>query len=414
MTSSQPLPVPAARSSFAGDLVVAAVIGGAAYALSCLLVQATDAPHGFGNDWQAMSAAPLELRGLLPHRLLSPMLAWLCGCGGEGWVPFTRGLAVLLLMTVALFARRRGAELVDAALVTVAIAVTAATQLYKEHWVGYVDPLSYTLFFWALLVARHPAPFWALWFCNLLNHEMAAFALPWLWFVRRRAGGKWQHDLIGAGLALGTYAAFYLWVQANAPKQLFDAEYFASHPLFPGGTFVVWCLALLHLVVAYGPVLAVLAWQQHRRAQDGERWHLWLVALASATIFCIAWDWARHSNVVVLPLVLASLAFLRAGHRLMYAGLIALGVGLMMWVRPWSADAWPTSAIANNPLLVGSGVAVVHKPRFDGDFNVTFGPLSVALQNWLPVAWQVLAVAYAIGAVIWLAGALFARREARG
>jgi hypothetical protein len=395
------------------DLGLALGLGGLAYALSCVVVPPEGVVKGFGEQWQMMSAAPLELRGLLPQRLLAPLLAWLCGCGGDGYVVFARGLAVFLLVTVACFALRRGVAIVDAALVTLAVAATASIQLYKEHWVGYPDPLCYALLFWMLLLARHPVSFWGLFLLNLLNHELVAFVLPWLWFVRRQAGGKWQHDVLGAGVSLGIYGAFYLWVQQHAPQQVFDAAYFANHPLFPGGSIVVWMLALVHLVVAFGPVLAVLAWHQHRRARDGERWHLWLMALSAFVIFCIAFDWARHSNLIVVPLVIASLAFLRAGHRVAYAGLIALGVVLMLWVRPWSPTAWPTHAVAAVELLVQSGVAVVGPPRYSGDLNVTFGPVSAALQNWLPVVWTTLAAIYAIGVAIWLVGALFARAEAK-
>src|SRR5262249_9099558 len=157
----------------------------------------------FGEQWQSMSEAPFELRGQFPQRMLAPLLAHVVGMGGEHFVAFVRGLAVLLLATVCFFCRRRGASFVDASLVTLAVAVTATIQMYKQHWVGFVDPLGYTLFFWAWLAAPRPAVVWGLFLANLLNHELAVFLLPWLWFVRRHADGRWLVDAIGAAAAIG-------------------------------------------------------------------------------------------------------------------------------------------------------------------------------------------------------------------
>ena len=394
------------------DLSLAVVVGLLGYALSCWLVAPGTVPSGFGIDWQLVSERPQDLPGRLPHRLLAPVVAWACGCGGANYLVFVRGLSVFLLATVFFFCRRRGASVLDGALVTLAVAVTAPVQMYKEHWVGYPDAVCYGLFLWMLIAAKQPAVFWSLFFVNLLNHELAAFLLPWLWFVRREAGGSWRADALGAGLALAVYAAFYLWVKAVAPQQLFDANYFLGHPLFPGGTVAVWGLALTHLVVAFGPVLAVLAWHQHVREHGRERLHLWAVGAGVVVIFCIAFDWARHSNLVVIPLVLASLRFLQAGHRLAYGALVALGVGLMVWIPPWSPSAWPTDRMANPTLLVSSGLVVLPPPGAEANsLNITFGPLSATLNNWLPQVWPVLATITAIAAAIWLTGAALAWRQ---
>ena len=380
--------------------VLAAVLG---YGLSCLLVAPGPAPLTFGDQWRLMSEAPLELRGQFPHRILAPALAHVAGMGGERFVLFARGLAVLLLAMVFLFCRRRGAAVVDAALVTTAIALTAAVQMYKQHWVGFVDPLCYSLFFACWLAARRTVLFWALFFANLMNHELAAFLLPWLWFVRREVGGDRRADLLGGATALGLYGAFYLWVRAAAPAQKYGADYFAQNPLFPGGTVVVVLLALVHLVVAFGPVLAVLGWHQVR-APGRERWHTWLVVGGVLAIFCIAFDWARHSNLVVLPLVLASVRFLAAGHRALYAGLVALGAALMAWLPPWTSG-WPTSALADVGLWARTHVIVTNPATGEP----IAGSLRAVLTEWLPEVWPVLAAVLAILAVIWLAGVAFAR-----
>jgi hypothetical protein len=406
-----PLPttLPTKRPS-ATTLLWALLVGAACYLVSCALVAPTDDPHGFGIQWRDMSERPFELVGQLPHRILTPLLAHVTGCGGDRYVPFTRGLTVLMLAVVCLVARRRGAMWVDALLVTLAVAVTAPVQMYKQHWVGYADPLCYTLFLLAMLAARRPAVFWGLFLLNLLNHELAAFLLPWLWFVRRRAGGDWRHDVLGAGAALALYAAFYLWVRANGPQQLYNADYFLANPLFPGGTFVVWLLAMVHWTVAFGPVLAVLAWHVHGRAHGMERLHFWLVLGSVLVIFCIAFDWARHSNLILLPFVVASVRWLDGsnGRRLAYVGLTAVAVLLFVLVPPWAPDAWPTHAMANIDLLLRTGMVVPN-----GN-NIGFGSLSSAVGQWLPEVWPMLLAIAAILAAIWALGAVSAGRVGSG
>lgn len=406
MPARPELPFAAPRSSVGRDLAVAAVAGALAYALSCVVILPGDVAKGFGIQFQVLSTDPPALLGQFPQRILGPLLAWLCGMGGDGFLPFCRLYAVFLLATVCFFCRRRGAAGIDAGLVTLAIALTAPVQLYKDHWVGYPDALCYALFFWSLLASKRGAPlFWGLFLLNLLNHELAAFLLPWLWVVRRQAGAAWLGDAIGAALALGLYGAWYLYVKSAAPAQVFNASYFASHPLFPGGSVVVWLMALVHLVTTFGPVLAVLAWHQSRREHGRERLHLWLVAGGVFVIFCIAFDWARHSNLVVLPLVLASVRFLAAGHRARYAGLVALGCGLMLWIPPWAPNAWPTDALANTTVLVETGMIVIE----NGDYFP--GTLDSALHRWLPRVWPMLLAVLAVGAAIWAAGWALARRD---
>jgi hypothetical protein len=408
MTQAPPTPDRPAAARIAVDLGAALVAAGLCYGLSCLIVAPgvlDPANHTFGTQWQWMSAAPFDLIGQFPHRFFGPLLAHCLGFGGDHWVLFVRGLAVLLLATVFFFARRRGAKPGDALLVTLALAVTAPIQIYKQHWVGYVDPLCCLLFFWMWLAARRPVLFWGLFLANLLTHELAAFLLPWAWFVRREANGSVRADVIGAGLALGLYGAFYLWVKAAAPQQRYHASYFFDNPMFPGGTVVIITLAIVHLVVAFGPILAVLAWHQHVRPRDRERMHLWLVGGGILAIFCIAWDWSRHSNLIALPLAVASLRFLADGHRLVYAGIVALGVGLMAWIPPWSSSAWPTSAMAH--VLFETGAAV-QNPATTQPMG---GTLSDVFTKWVPAVAPVLVPILAILAAIWFAGAWFARRQ---
>ncbi len=384
------------------DVVFALAAGWLLYQGSCLLVAPSlEIGGGFEVDWQLMSQDPFALKGRFPHRVLVPLLAWLLGYGGDGYLAFTHGLHVLLLASTCFVALRLGGGRLDALLVGAAVAITAPTQMYKLHWNGYSDPICYTLFLWAMLSARRPQVFWPLFLVNLMNHELAGFLLPWLFFLRRREDARWRLDLVWIGVTCGVYLAYYLWIKSQA-AQLFSADYFLSHPLFPGGTFAVWNLAGVHWVTTFGPVLALLAWHQRSQPSSGERWHLWLVLLGVLVIFCIAFDWARHSNLLMLPLVVAMTRFCSAGlvPRLVAGGLLVVTLLLFWLVPPWSSTAWPTSLLADPGLLVQTGMLVLG----EGEFDIGFGTLGDALGRWLPAVWPILATVHAIGAVIWFAG----------
>jgi hypothetical protein len=400
-----PIPPAGAPPNVWRDLGLAVAIGVACYALSCMLVAPAAEPVSFGVQWRAMSDAPFELRGQFPQRMLAPLLAWATGLGGPHYVLFARGLCVLLLVTVAFFCRRHRARAADTVLVTLAVALTAAVQMYKQVWPGYVDPLGFALFFAMWLTATRPVVFWSLFLANLLNHELAAFLLPWAWFVRREANGDRRADALGAALALVVYGAFYLWVRSAAPGQKYNADYFFTNPMFPGGTVVIVSLAVTHVVVAFGPVLAVPAWHQHVRSHGRERLHLWLVLAGILAIFCIAWDWNRHSNLLVLPFVLASVRFLAAGHRAVYAGLVALGAALMSLIPPWTTASQPIATVADLNVLLATDAAV-RNPVTQEPMG---GRLGDVLTRWIPEVAPVLATIVAILAGIWIAGALFAR-----
>lgn len=385
-------------SAVAGDVLLSVAIGLLLYGASCLWVWPDATAKGFGIQWEMMSADPFGLVGQLPQRILAPLLGWSLGCGGApNYVLFTRSFSVLLLATVCFFCRRRGAGVLDATLIAAAVAATSPVQMYKLHWVGYSDPLQYSICFWMLLAAKRPPLFWGLYLANLLTHELAIFLWPWFWFVRRRQDSNRRADLVGSIVAIGLYGAFYQWVKLTATQQAYHADYFLQHPLFPGGTVVVWSLAITHWVIASGPILAVLAWHQHRAEHGRERLHFWLVLAGIVVIFCIAFDWSRHSNLIVIPLVLASLRFLAAGHRLAFVALLALGVGLMERWSPWPTISWPTYEIVDP--AIHNGVVILLPDQSFG-----FGPLSAALQGWLPLVWTRLLAIFGILAAIWTTG----------
>lgn len=403
------------------DLLLALAFGWFAYSMSCWFVGPSNVVSGqFAIDWQKMSADPFSFPGSLPHRILAPFLAWLLGYGGDGYLAFIRGLNVLMLASAFFAVRRLGGMYLDGLLVALAIALTAPVQLYKQHWVGYTDPICYTLFIWMMLVARNPYVFWALFLTNLMNHELAGFLLPWLWYLRRRQDARWRLDLVCIAVACGIYLAYYLWVKAQV-EQTYSIDYFLSHPLFPGGSFAVWNLAAVHLTCTFGPILALLAWHQHTPQQRGERWHLWLVLLGVGVIFCIAFDWARHSNLIVLPLIVAATRFLAEGNRnrLVFGGLLGLALILFWLVPPWSPTAWPTRLFFHGPhewqvahpgkqFLVEIKM-ILPEPTVGGGVNIGFGSLETALTEWIPVIWKPLALVHAIGLAIWGAGWAFAR-----
>lgn len=408
MTADDVLTDRSKMQPFAVSAALALFVGLGVYWLSCLVVAPTSQiGGGFEVDWHLMSMDPFALQGRFPHRILVPFSAWLLGFGGDGYMQFTRGLHVVLLASVCLVVLRYRCKVVDAVLVTGAVALTAPTQMYKLHWNGYTDPICYSLFLWMMLVARNPWVFWSLFFVNLMNHELAGFLLPWLWFLRRREDMRWRLDLILAGAACGVYLTYYLWVKATA-QPLFNIDYFLKHPLFPGGTLAVWNLAGVHWVCTFGPMLAFLAWHQHAKLRGSDRWHLWLVLLGILVIFCIAFDWARHSNLLMLPLVVASAHFLAQGNRYRAVFALFLGVSVLLfwWIPPWTSSAWPTSVFADGLLLAQSGVVVVGP---GGPFDIGFGPLSAVVGKWLPAIWKPLLVLHSIGAAIWLAGFFMAR-----
>ena len=390
-----------------GACVWAVAIGAAAYFVSCLLVQPLPQAEGFGLNWEAMSRDPFALVGQHPHRILTSLLSWLFGFRGPpDFMTFTRIMAVVFLATIAFVSLRRGAAVIDAALIALAMALTAPIQIYKQVWCGYCDALTYTLLLCMLLAVRRPAVFWSLFFLGMTNHELVGFLLPWAWFARRQQDDRRRADAIGAAVAVGLYVAFYFVVKKSAPAQLYSSDYFLGHPLFPGGAMAVWVTSFVHWVIAFGPVLAVIAWHQHEPANGVERRHLWWVLAGLGAILCIAFDYSRHCNVLVVPFVLAATRFLQRGpvHRAIFVGLVALGAGLMTVWSPWVKSSWPTAVFTDAMALAHDGVLIDY-----GGHDLGFGPLSATVQNWLPRVWPTLWPTLCILALIWTAGALLAR-----
>lgn len=375
--------------------IVAFLVAGFAYFVSCLFLWPAEANKGFGEEWQAMSADPFSWPGRFPHRIFAPLLAWFTGMGGPDYVRFVRALHVLMLACVFLWARRLGTKRFDCGLIVLAVAVTAPVQMYKIHWVGYSDPLAYSLFMIGAMCARRTAVFWLLFLANLLTHELALFLLPWLWFLRRQVDASPRADAAWIAGVGACYAAYYLAVKSVA-RQVFSYEYFlVVDPLLPWGPIAVWCLMLTHWLLAFGPVLAVIAWHWHTPSHGRERWQLWLVVAGILAILALAFDWMRHANLIVLPFVLASARFLKAGGRIAYAALLAVSA-LMLWLHPpWDAGGEPTRTLW---IRIGE-LVIAPQPK---DF-------SRVITEWLPAVWPTLLWVYTLLGLVWLLGFGMAR-----
>ncbi|MCY2958294.1 MAG: hypothetical protein NT107_14815 [Planctomycetota bacterium] len=310
------------------DALLAAVVGTALYFLTCLWLPYGPAPKvGFPEQWALMAKDPFGLVGQFPHRLLAPLLAW-CLFLGNDFYTFARAVSVLLLAVVFLFCRSRGSKPIDALLVTLAIAVSGAVQMYKmpppRQWGGYPDALTFSLLLLCVIAVRHSAVFWGLFFVNLCNHEVAMFVLPWLLFVRREQGARFSNDLLYLGIVLGAYAALRIYIGAHASAAVYTVDYFKndSQRMFPCGTFWLAILVLAYWLVAFGPLLIVLAWHQSTRANGRERMQLWLMVGGILAVFVFAYDFSRHGNLLLIPIVLASVRFLAAEQR--HRGLFVL------------------------------------------------------------------------------------------
>lgn len=315
------------------DTALALAAGFTAYLLSCLIAMPGPLPAtGFGHEWALMSVQPFAFVGQYPQRLLSPLLGHLIGLDGPDYFWFSRLLSVLLLTTVFAFCRSRGCDRAAAGLVTLAVAISGAIQIYKGL-VGFSDNLSFALLLLAAMLARHGALFWLVLLVNLTNHELVVFFVPWLWFLRWQQGGSWRFDGPALAVVLGLYFGYSRYVSAHAAHQSFTAGFFLDNHFLPWGTMWLLLFAVVHWISMFGPLLAVLAWHQLSPRPQHERWQLWLVLGGIAGIFGFAYDVLRHANILVVPLVIASARVLQDRRaRLPFAVLIAASALSCWWL----------------------------------------------------------------------------------
>ncbi|MEO6597648.1 MAG: hypothetical protein ABIP94_23130 [Planctomycetota bacterium] len=315
--------------------LAAAAVGALALWLSDLLQPpaAAPVPGGHGEAFQAMSVDPLSLHGAFPQRILWPLLAWAFGFGGPGAPLFTQVCNGTLLAVVCWFCRQHGARWLDAVLVTVAVALTGAVQVYKPL-TCYSDTLNFIFLLLALHHVRRPAVFWSLVVLSAFSHEMVFFFAPWLVYERCRAGGLWWRE----GLAMVGVAFVYLgWsqvVKAWGSGQSYDAAYYFANNFLPWGTLGLWALLALMLLLEFGPLLAVIVWAWRTDRLQIGRWGPWLYTAGVLVMMVLAYDVMRFASFAFLPLVLGAVALLqqRAG-RAVFAALMAAGIGSYMWLH---------------------------------------------------------------------------------
>lgn len=345
LASAEPSPtaikpsVPPARPAWLVEFAMAFAVGVLAYLVSFVIKPQVMVPNNFGTFWQQMSVAPFAFVGDFPHRMLGPLIAHYLGMGGPLWVPFTQLTSVVFLCVVFRVARWRGAEAIDAVLITFAIALTGAVQSYKSGMVGYVDNLGYTITLCIWMSARRPWLFWPLLLIDLVNHEMVGFFLPWFLWLRRQAGGRIRTDVIGMVVVFGLYYAYRKYVGAHAPAWRYDADYFQKHLFLPFTFVYLWFLAAVHQLQMYGPMLVVVIWHALRMRPDFERMHTLLIVGGFLTIFFVAYDVSRHSNMIFIPMLIASVRFLGTRRsRFAYVALIGAAAGLSdyaWWLLDW-------------------------------------------------------------------------------
>lgn len=367
------------------EVGLALAAGIVCWLLSCLVEPARSVPHGFGIQWATMSEDPLAFTGQLPHRLLTPLLAHALGLTGVSYTDFTRLSGAAMLALVFFVARKRGALRLDALLITLAIAFTGAVQIYKRGMIGYCDNVGFSLFAIAWLVRRNGFVFWPVWFLNLVNHDMAAFFLPWAWFLRREVGALRRWDALGAVLVLLAYWGYRRYVAAHAAAWEYDEGYFLANCFLPFHFVWLWFLAACHLLLQFGPMLVVLVWHACREWPERERVGTGLVLLGMGGVFCFAYDVMRHSNLIFLPIVFASTRFLvDVRSRVVYLFLIALTIWSyreFSWQPatedPWvfQSPGWMFDKLTGVLVMQNGGYRLI-QPEFRFDLSVQWDVLT--------------------------------------
>jgi len=121
-------------------------------------------------------------------RFLAPLLAWLLGLRGNGFLLLLAGICVLLPAAGARWALARGHGLTGAALAAGVLGLTLLTRV-TWHYGGMTDALSYLLLFGAWALRARPRAVAALLLLALFTNERALFLWPFFaWLLARDAG----------------------------------------------------------------------------------------------------------------------------------------------------------------------------------------------------------------------------------
>ena len=313
---------------------VALAVGGAAFALSCLVVAPRTSAFSMGLEFAAMAEDPFGWHGRFPHRVLGPALAWGLGLGGDRYWLFAHGTAVALLALVCFAALRSGAALAGSAVLTLAVALSGAIEVYKEH-VGYAEPAAFALLLAGWLLRQRTGWFWLMALLGLLNHEGSLLLWPWLlWSKARAAGGVRRGDVAGLLATGAAYLTVRALVFAAASQPVLDANAYVGGPL-TAATLGMWVLTAASIPIWFGVLPVLLAW--HVRAAGWRDAGVpLLLALAGIFAMCtVATDMPRFLGYLALPVAVAGIALLQrpAGVRWL-ALLTALTAAAIVLQRP--------------------------------------------------------------------------------
>lgn len=289
-------------------LLQSLLVGLATFAFSCLFQAPVAATWNFGDMYAAMAEDPFGSRGPFPHRLLGPLIAHALGMSGGRYWLFHHATVVVFLAVVFFAAATRGCSRRGAVVLTLAISITGAVELYKGH-VGYPEPITFSLLVASVLSARRTGWFWLLQFVALTNHENALFLWPWLLLVKANAnGGLRRGDWVGAGLVVLAYALFR-WAIMVPGDHVYSFSFYLSDqkPMYGLG---ICTLTVLAIPVGFGAMPALLAWQAWfdgwRRAGAG-------ACCVLVAIFGMSWvaaDMMRFTSFLAVPLVFAGVRLL--------------------------------------------------------------------------------------------------------
>jgi hypothetical protein len=308
--------------------LLAVAVGAAAFAGAVHLGLLQGLPfleycQGMGAHYQEMSADPFALRGDHPHRILGPMLAYLLGLGGADYWRFSHGTLVVMLATVFAAARHLGARMVDAALVTLALACSGGVLLYTSLLVGFSDPLICALLLATLMAARRGPWCWLVHLLNLFNHDLALFFTPFLLYLRWQARPRWGREVIWLGAVFAVYAAFRLWVNAHAPDLRLSVDFYVKTSHFPRGTIGLAALTTADSVHLFGPLLVVMFWAAWQPARKWENRALMLFVATVYAFLVVAYDFSRFTGYLFLPVGAAAVRFLHGGRNRIWFAMLA-------------------------------------------------------------------------------------------
>ncbi|MCU0863956.1 MAG: hypothetical protein MUC36_09200 [Planctomycetes bacterium] len=322
------------------------LVGIALFLLTNLVEPAVPATLNFGTDFAAMSRNLDGYIGSFPHRILSPLL----GRGVDeiahwfgGSIPywqFAHGCNMVFVAVLFAAANLLGARPWQALLLTATIAFTGAVQLYKGH-VGYAEPVTFTLLLGSVLAARRPVLFWSLNLLNVLHHEQILFFWPWLVWWRQQHGARWWHDLLGAALVLGCYAAWRHHVGLHAQQQMLTFRHYLelTRQYFPVGTLGLSALNAMCMLVYFGALPALVVWHAGIQGLRRGVLPLLLFLLCQHAMFGVAHDVYRFTCFLFLPVLLAGVRLLQQPRgALPLAGLGLVSGGAVYLQRPVFAE----------------------------------------------------------------------------